>query len=98
MSFCMTIRLYVGRPTQTKFPANVHFWTVCGSGLRYAHSFTGLGGRKSKEMSSLMITCPRTGLDVWTGVDTDPESLKSLPHDWFYTPCPHCGVDHAWRT
>jgi hypothetical protein len=49
-------------------------------------------------MSSLMITCPRTGLDVWTGIDTDPESLKGLPHDWFHTRCPHCGINHAWRT
>ena len=31
-------------------------------------------------MSSLMIRCPKTGLDVWTGVDTDLD-MQSLPCD-----------------
>jgi hypothetical protein len=47
-------------------------------------------------MSSLMIRCPTTGLDVWTGVDTDLESLGKLPDTFYYTPCPQCGFEHAW--
>jgi hypothetical protein len=47
-------------------------------------------------MSSLMIRCPRTGLDIWTGVDTDPESLQKIPDTFYYTPCLHCGFEHAW--
>jgi hypothetical protein len=47
-------------------------------------------------MSLLMIRCPQTRRDVWTGIETDPESLKSIPDILFYTPCPHCAFDHAW--
>ena len=47
-------------------------------------------------MSSLMIRCPKTGQDVWTGIETDLESLKSIPDTLFYAPCPQCGFDHAW--
>jgi hypothetical protein len=46
-------------------------------------------------MSSLMIRCPKTGLDVGTGVDTDLDSLGKLPDTFYYTPCPQllCGND-----
>jgi hypothetical protein len=47
-------------------------------------------------MSSLMIRCPRTGLDVWTGIETDPKSLEKIPDAFYYTPCPHCGFEHLW--
>jgi hypothetical protein len=47
-------------------------------------------------MSLLMIRCPQTRQDVWTGIETDPESLQNIPDTLFYMPCPHCGFDHAW--
>ena len=47
-------------------------------------------------MSSLMIRCPKTGQNVWTGIETDLESLKSIPDTLFYAACPQCGFDHAW--
>ena len=47
-------------------------------------------------MSSLMIRCPKTGLDVWTGVDTDTKSLEAISDTLCYTACPHCGMEHAW--
>ena len=47
-------------------------------------------------MSLLMIRCPRTGQEVWTGIETDPDSFRKIPDDLFYTSCPHCGLDHAW--
>lgn len=46
-------------------------------------------------MSMLMIRCPRTGQEVWTGIETDPTSLQKIPDVLFYTPCPQCGLDHA---
>jgi hypothetical protein len=47
-------------------------------------------------MSLLMIRCPRTGQEVWTGIETEPDSFRKIPDDLFYTSCPHCGLDHAW--
>ena len=47
-------------------------------------------------MSLLMIRCPQTKRDIWTGIETEPESLQGIPDILFYTPCPHCGFDHAW--
>jgi hypothetical protein len=44
----------------------------------------------------IMIRCPRTGQVVPTGIETDPHSLRELPDTLIYTPCPYCGVDHAW--
>ena len=46
-------------------------------------------------ISMLMIRCPRTGQEVWTGIETDPASLQKIPDVLFYTPCPRCGLDHA---
>jgi hypothetical protein len=46
-------------------------------------------------MSSLMIRCPMTGLDIWTGIDTDLDSLNSISDTLVYAACPHCGFDHA---
>lgn len=46
-------------------------------------------------MSMLMIRCPRTGQEVWTGIETDPASHQKVPDVLFYTPCPQCGLDHA---
>jgi hypothetical protein len=54
------------------------------------------GGERAKRMSSLMIRCPQTSLDVWTGVDTDLESLEAIPESVYFTTCPHCKRDHAW--
>jgi hypothetical protein len=47
-------------------------------------------------MSLLMIRCPRTGQEVSTGLETDPDSFQTIPDVLDYTPCPHCGIDHAW--
>ena len=53
-------------------------------------------GCEESVMSLLMIRCPRTGQEVWTGIETDPDSLRKIPDDLFYTSCAHCGLDHAW--
>ena len=38
----------------------------------------------------------RTGQEVRTGIETDPDSFRKSPDDLFYTSCPHRGLDHAW--
>jgi len=53
-------------------------------------------GERESVMCLLMIRCPRTGQEVWTGVETDPDSFRKIPDDLFYTSCPHCGLEHAW--
>lgn len=47
-------------------------------------------------MAMLMIKCPRTGQDAWTGILTDSDSFQRIPDTLVYTRCPHCGLDHAW--
>ena len=46
-------------------------------------------------MAMVMISCPNTGRDVPTGIETDPSSFESFGaaapiH------CPACGRHHAW--
>ena len=47
-------------------------------------------------MAMLTIKCPRTGKDVSTGIDIDPDSYEKTPDTLAYTRCPHCGLEHAW--
>lgn len=47
-------------------------------------------------MSLLMIRCPRTGWDIWTGIETDDDSLNNVPDSPYFTACSHCGLDHTW--
>jgi predicted RNA-binding Zn-ribbon protein involved in translation (DUF1610 family) len=45
-------------------------------------------------MSALVFTCPSTGRDIISGINTDPESLshvRQLPVSLF---CPNCGKVH----
>ena len=44
----------------------------------------------------LVMRCPRTGQEVPTGIETDPDSFRLIPDVMIYTACPHCGIDHAW--
>ena len=46
-------------------------------------------------MSMLLIRCPRAGQEVWTRIETDSGSLQKTRDVLFYTPCPHCGLDHT---
>jgi hypothetical protein len=43
-------------------------------------------------MGVIMVRCPRTGLAISTGIETDPYSFDQLPDDVLsHTQCPHCG-------
>jgi hypothetical protein len=54
-------------------------------------------GCEESVMSLLMIRCPLTGQEVWTGIKTDPDSFRKIPDDLFYTSCPRGGLDHSSR-
>jgi hypothetical protein len=47
-------------------------------------------------MGVVMITCPRTGRAVPTGIETDPNSFASLPDTPARTKCPVCDRVHVW--
>jgi predicted RNA-binding Zn-ribbon protein involved in translation (DUF1610 family) len=44
----------------------------------------------------LLITCPVTGREFSTGIETDEQSLELIPETVAQSPCPHCGNDHVW--
>jgi hypothetical protein len=46
---------------------------------------------------SLMLTCPVTGDEYSTGINTDELSLDMLPDTLTRSHCPHCGQMHPWR-
>jgi hypothetical protein len=46
-------------------------------------------------MAMVMISCPNTGRDVPTGIETDPSSFESFDAAAPIR-CPVCGRDHAW--
>ena len=47
-------------------------------------------------MGVLLITCPVTGKEFSTGIETDEHSLELIPDTVVQSACPHCGIDHAW--
>jgi hypothetical protein len=52
------------------------------------------GPQADDPMSALVFTCPFTGRDIVSGINTDMESLshvQQLPVSLF---CPHCGHVH----
>ncbi len=46
-------------------------------------------------MAMVMISCPNTGRDVPTGIETDPSSFESFGAIARIR-CPVCGREHAW--
>ena len=50
-------------------------------------------------MATITIRCPSTGIRVSTGIQTEAEVFKTLPHiQAVLSRCPACGVDHFWTT
>jgi hypothetical protein len=47
-------------------------------------------------MASVMIVCPDTRREIYTGIDTDEASFAKLPKVPALTRCPICGKDHVW--
>ena len=47
-------------------------------------------------MGTVMIRCPRTGLAVSTGIETDMTVFQRLPEVPARTRCPLCDEEHVW--
>jgi len=47
-------------------------------------------------MSSVMITCPNTGLSVSTSIETERSVFRKLPKISARMLCPACGQEHVW--
>ena len=47
-------------------------------------------------MGSIIFTCPTTGRDVSTGIETDAESFAKLPDVLMHSDCTICGLKHSW--
>ena len=45
-------------------------------------------------MSELLFTCPRTGQQVPTGIEIDPQSLRASWKRRLRLECPHCSETH----
>jgi hypothetical protein len=45
-------------------------------------------------MTNVVIKCPNTGQDIFTGVET--HDVRSIPDGPSSTRCPLCGEDHTW--
>lgn len=49
-------------------------------------------------MCTMMVECPNTGKPISTGIETDRATFDKLPDVPSLARCPHCGVEHSWRT
>jgi hypothetical protein len=47
-------------------------------------------------MGILFTTCPSSGRDISTGVETDADSFALMPEFVARVPCPYCKIDHNW--
>jgi hypothetical protein len=47
-------------------------------------------------MARLMIRCPATGRQVFTGIETHPASIAMLPPINMHLICSLCGGTHVW--
>ena len=66
------------------------YWTAKRQGTPSAE--------KLSQTGVLVVTCPTTGKDFSTGILTDAASLTLTPNELIHSHCPHCDVEHAWRT
>ena len=53
-------------------------------------------GKHEGPMASVMILCPDTRREVYTGIETDDASFAKLPDVIARMHCPLCGEEHAW--
>jgi hypothetical protein len=53
--------------------------------------------RGSSALADILVSCPRTGAPVSTGLKTEWVLLKSLPSVAVPLRCPACGQMHKWK-
>ncbi len=56
----------------------------------------GLTGRVRDMMSKLMILCPVTGEEVFTGIEIPSDTIAQIPEIVSRMICPSCNQEHAW--
>lgn len=47
-------------------------------------------------MGTIILRCPKTGLEYASGIEIDDASFLRLPDIKMKSRCPHCGADHIW--
>jgi hypothetical protein len=47
-------------------------------------------------MATIFTTCPITGREISTGIDTDAPTLATMPEVITRIVCPVCGQTHNW--
>jgi hypothetical protein len=47
-------------------------------------------------MAIIFTTCPISGREISTGVETDAKSFAQMPEFVARVHCPYCRVDHNW--
>jgi len=47
-------------------------------------------------MGTIFTTCPKTGREIATGIETDPLTLVRVPAFRSSIRCPHCNEEHEW--
>lgn len=47
-------------------------------------------------MGTIFTTCPISGREISTGVETDAEAFARIPEFVARVLCPYCKVDHNW--
>lgn len=47
-------------------------------------------------MARLMIVCPSTGQDVFTGIEISSDTIAQIPDIVARMMCPACSQEHAW--
>ena len=47
-------------------------------------------------MAFVVIRCPATGRQLYTGIETDPDLLDLYHDGQAATACPHCHQPHSW--
>ncbi len=48
-------------------------------------------------MGTVMIKCPRTGRNVSTGIEVEPETFAALPNVDTWLKCSACNGFHYWN-
>jgi predicted RNA-binding Zn-ribbon protein involved in translation (DUF1610 family) len=48
-------------------------------------------------MERLHFACPKTGLDIDVGIDSDIDTLLRIRRNHVLAKCPQCGERHDWE-
>jgi hypothetical protein len=52
--------------------------------------------QQERSMGIVMVKCPDTGHDIWTGIVADRASFNATPVFFARVYCPMCRSEHEW--